>query len=124
MSGARILIVEDRQLDLEPLQRALAGAGHDLIVARDGAEGIEAARREHPELVVCDIGLPRVGGLEVIHTLRSDVSFDRMPIVAVTGHAQPGERDTILAAGANAMFAKPVNAKELLAEIERLLSSR
>ena len=122
MAQARILIIEDQPFDAERAQRVLAGGGYGTFLARDGEEGIQAARRERPALIVCDIGMPKVGGIGVVQALRSDPSFDATPIVAVTGHGEPSDREHLLAIGFDAHFAKPVPGPALLEEIARLLA--
>ena len=121
MEQARILVIEDRPADAELLSRDLKRAGFAIALASDGAQGLAAARRDRPDLVICDIGLPRVGGIEVVSALRADSTFDRMPIIVATGLGESDARALARAVGADAVLTKPVNAEALLGEIRRLL---
>jgi CheY-like chemotaxis protein len=84
---ARILVIEDNRDNRELMQYLLAAFGHVAISARDGETGIDTARRERPDLVLCDIHLPGADGYEVVRKLRTDRTFDSMPVIAVTALA-------------------------------------
>ena len=118
--GARILVIDDSTKDLELASRLLQGAGHVLLTAQDGESGIAIAKRECPDLIVSDIGLPGMGGLEIARRIRRIAELARVPLVAFTGHTGPGDRELILAAGFNGYVAKSYS-EEALAQIEGFL---
>ena len=97
--GARILVIDDNAKDLELATRLLQGAGHAVLTAQDGESGIAIAQRERLDLIVSDIGLPGMGGMEIARRIRRNGGLSRVPLVAYTGHADPGDRELILAAG-------------------------
>jgi two-component system, cell cycle response regulator len=99
----------------------LSAFGHEAIQAHDGEEGIETARREHPDLVLLDIHMPRMDGYEVANHLRKDADFRKTPLVAVTALAMVGDREKILNAGFDGYIAKPVDPEKFSTEVQRYL---
>jgi CheY-like chemotaxis protein len=99
----------------------LEKAGYQLLTARDGISGIEQAKRVQPGLILLDIQLPGLDGLEVIRRLRADPDFRAVPIIALTALAMPGDRERCLAAGATDYMSKPVNLKKLAEMVEEYL---
>src|SRR5689334_18532480 len=106
--GARILVIEDNPANLELMSYLLTAFGHTVLSAMDGEEGLEAARRENPDLIVCDIQIPKIHGLEVAQRLKSHPALRKIPLVAVTAFAMVGDRDKVLAAGFDGYIAKPI----------------
>jgi CheY-like chemotaxis protein len=106
------------------LRRRLARCGYEIIVAEDGAEGIEAAKRERPDLILMDLSLPVLSGWEAARILKACAETKDIPIVALSAHALQGERDKALAAGCDEFEAKPVDLAQLLDKLARLLSGR
>ncbi|MBJ7598035.1 MAG: two-component system response regulator [Candidatus Nephthysia bennettiae] len=118
----KILVVEDNELNRDMLSRRLAKRGYDVEVAGDGAQGIEMAHSIAPDLIVMDVGLPVVDGLEATRRLKAEASTSSIPIVALTANAMPGDQEKALAAGCEAYDTKPVDIPRLLEKIEALLN--
>jgi CheY-like chemotaxis protein len=87
--------------------------GHDVLVAYDGATGLRMARQFHPEIVICDIGLPGLDGYEVARTLKSSAGLDGSFLIALSGYARPEDVERSYAAGYDRHIAKPPNPEEL-----------
>jgi PAS domain S-box-containing protein len=115
-----ILLAEDNEESINTIQDYLLVKGYRVVVARDGAEAIERAREERPELIVMDIQMPGLDGLEATRRLRAEAaqSVATVPIIALTALAMPGDRERCLAAGANEYLSKPVSLKGLVQVIE------
>ena len=123
-AGALILFAEDNMVNIEAYMDYLKSIGHRIIPAVNGYEAIERAQEFKPDLILMDIQMPWMDGLEAIRRLRAMPQFAQTPIIALTALAMPGDRERCLAAGANTYLAKPVGLKMLAAEIERLLGGR
>src|SRR4051812_2065122 len=106
--SARILIIEDKQANLDLMTYLLEAFGHSVKTAMDGEEGLAALRREAPDVVVCDINLPRIDGYEVARQIRADPALRPLPLIAVTALAMVGDREKVLAAGFDGYIAKPI----------------
>ncbi|HZE59390.1 MAG TPA: response regulator [Burkholderiales bacterium] len=119
--AARILIIEDNEANLELMSYLLRAFGHSIVGARDGAQGLEMARSGQADLVLCDIQLPVIGGREIASRLRSDATFERLPLVAVTALAMVGDRETMLAAGFDGYIAKPIAPEAFVQQVEAFL---
>jgi CheY-like chemotaxis protein len=119
--AARILIIEDNPADLELMRFLLQAFGYTPIIAGDGPEGMEAARRENPDLIVCDIQMPGLDGYEVARRLKSDPVLRAIPLVAVTAYAMVGDHDVALAAGFDGYLTKPIAPKTIFAQLEEFL---
>jgi CheY-like chemotaxis protein len=118
-----ILIIEDTREATVMMSDYLENAGYHVLAARDGTSGLEQARRTHPSLILMDIQMPNMDGLEVTRRLRSDPEFRTVPIIALTALAMPGDRERCLAAGATDYITKPVSLKKLAESIEKHLFS-
>lgn len=118
---ARIVLIEDNPANLELMSYLLAAFGYTPLGAMDGAEGLEAAYREMPDLVICDVQLPVMDGLAVARQLRADARMRRIPIIAVTALAMVGDRDRVLAAGFDGYIAKPINPETFVRQVEAFL---
>jgi two-component system, cell cycle response regulator DivK len=118
----RLLLIEDNDLNRDMLSRRLRRRGYEVQVAVDGATGVSAARAEPPDLVIMDLGLPVMDGWEATRLLKEAPETRAVPVIALTAHALPGERDKALAAGCDDYDTKPVELARLLAKIEALLS--
>jgi two-component system, cell cycle response regulator DivK len=117
----RILYVEDNEDNVYMLVRRLRRHGFEVIVARDGAQGIEAARRERPDLVLMDLSLPVLDGWEATRRLKEAVETRAIPVVALSAHAMAGERERALEAGCDDYDTKPVDLDRLLSKIRAQL---
>ncbi len=116
-----ILLIEDARDAIVMLSDYLENAGYRVLAARDGVAGLEQARRTLPSLILMDIQMPHMDGLETTRRLRADPSFRNVPIIALTALAMPGDRERCLAAGATDYITKPVSLKKLAEMIERYL---
>lgn len=121
--GARVLIVEDNPDNLELMTYLLRAFGHTTFAAEDGLQGLETASREQPDLIICDIHLPRVDGYEVARRLKSDDRLKSIPLVAVTALAMVGDRDRVLAAGFDGYVTKPITPELFVPAMEEYLRS-
>lgn len=119
-----ILIVEDNELNRDMLSRRLARRGYHVLLAVDGAEGVDVARASLPDLVLMDMGLPVVDGWEAARRIKHDVATRAIPIVALTAHAMPGDEVRARAAGCDAFDTKPVDLERLIGTIESLIGRR
>jgi two-component system cell cycle response regulator len=118
---ARILIIEDNPANLDLMTYLLKAFGHDTLASRDGEHGLEIARRQRPDLIVCDVQLPGVDGYAVARQLKADAALRAVPLVAVTAFAMVGDRDKVLAAGFNGYIAKPIDPEAFVAHVESFL---
>jgi two-component system CheB/CheR fusion protein len=111
--GRRVLVIEDNEDSAETLREILELAGHALEVAHDGEEGLEKARAFRPEVVLCDIGLPRMNGYEVARAIRAEPALAGIFLVALTGYALPEDQQQAMAAGFDRHLAKPASIEAL-----------
>jgi two-component system cell cycle response regulator DivK len=116
-----ILYVEDNEDNVYMLARRLRRHGFEVVVAADGAQGVEAARRERPDLVLMDLGLPVLDGWEATRRLKEAVETRAIPVVALSAHAMAGERERALEAGCDDFDTKPVDLERLLGKIRAQL---
>jgi len=119
---ARILIIEDNATNLELMAYLLGGFGHTVLSAGDGLEGLEKARQQKPDVIICDVQLPKMDGYEVVRSLRKDPECCQIPTVAVTALAMVGDRERALQAGFDGYLAKPIDPKTFVTQIEAFLS--
>jgi two-component system cell cycle response regulator DivK len=119
----RILLVEDNEMNRDMLSRRLQRKGFAVDMAFDGGQGLEAARRDPPDLVLLDMDLPVVDGWEVARRLKADERTRAVPIIALTAHAMVGDRDRALDAGCDDYDTKPVEFVRLLEKIQILLAA-
>ena len=121
---ARILIIEDNQTNLALMTYLLMAFGHTVHTATDGEEGVARACREVPDLIVCDVHLPKLDGYGVAAQLKHHPALRAMPLVAVTALAMVGDRDKALDAGFNGYIAKPIVPETFVQEVEVFLPSQ
>jgi two-component system cell cycle response regulator DivK len=119
----RILVVEDQEDNRTILRDLLGMAGYELIEATNGAEGIELALREKPDLILMDIQLPLIDGYEATRRIKENADLKATPIVAVTSYALSGDEAKARAAGCDAYVTKPFSPRELLAKVRQYLPS-
>jgi signal transduction histidine kinase len=120
--GPLILLAEDHDINIKTIERFLTTNGYRVAVARNGYEAIERAERDRPDLILMDIQMPDLDGMEATEVLRARPGTTHIPIIALTALAMPGDRERCLAAGANAYLSKPTPLGELAATIRRLLA--
>ena len=118
---ARILLVEDNEMNRDMLSRRLMRRGHEVVTAVDGAEGVERARSENPELILMDMSLPLKDGWTATREIKADAALRAIPIIALTAHAMAGDRDKAMEAGCDDYDTKPVEFDRLLGKIDALL---
>ena len=118
-----ILYVEDNDDNIYMLRNRLTRQGFDVLVARDGASGVDMARSERPDLVLMDLGLPVLDGWEAARRLKADPATCRIPVIALSAHAMAGDRVQALEAGCDDYDVKPVEWPRLLTKIRALLPS-
>jgi CheY-like chemotaxis protein len=118
---ARILLVEDNEMIRDMLSERLARKGFDVHKAVDGAQGVEAAKAEMPDLILMDMSLPVMDGWQAAGHLKSNSETRAIPIIALTAHAIAGDREKTLAAGCDDYTTKPVDFPQLLTKIQTLL---
>ena len=119
---AKILVVEDNALNIKLFCDLLAAHGHEPQAVTDSREALEAARAFQPDLVITDIQLPHVSGMELMQLLRADATLKDVPIMAVTAYAAPGDDERIRAAGAQAYVSKPISVARFAGTVEELLA--
>jgi CheY-like chemotaxis protein len=117
----RILIVEDKASSRELLRTVLEQLGYAVIEASDGDEALRQVRRQAPDLVLMDLQMPARNGYDVLQEIRKDPGLARLPVVAVTANAMPGDEAKVLAAGFTGYIAKPVALAHLRSEVNRIL---
>jgi CheY-like chemotaxis protein len=118
----RVLIIEDNELNSDALSRRLMRRGYDVLLAADGAEGLNMARAETPDLILMDLGLPGIDGWECTRRLKAEPATRTIPIVALSAHAMVGEREKALRAGCDDFSTKPIDFAALLETMARLLT--
>jgi CheY-like chemotaxis protein len=118
---AKILLVEDNEMNRDMLSRRLLKRGHEVTIAVDGLEGVNLAVSETPDIILLDMSLPVMDGWEAAKRLKGDETTSSIPIIALTAHAMAGDREKCIEAGADDYDTKPVDFKRLLGKINDLL---
>jgi two-component system, cell cycle response regulator DivK len=116
-----VLIVEDNELNMKLFHDLLEAHGYDTVGTHKGAEAIELARTHRPDLILMDIQLPDVSGLEVTKWIKDDPDLRRIPVVAVTAFAMKGDEERILQGGCEAYLSKPISIAKFIETVRRLL---
>ena len=118
---ATILIVEDNEANMKLATFLVESAGHSALSATDAESGLLAARREQPDLILLDIQLPGMDGLQAVALLKRDPATSAIPVIALTALAMKGDEERIRAAGCDGYVAKPLNYQQFLAAVARHL---
>lgn len=116
----RVLVVEDNELNLKLFCDLLRAHGYETAPVRDGREAVATARTFMPDLVITDIQLPHISGLDIIGRMKSDPTLKAVPIMAVTAYAGLDDEARIRAAGANAFVTKPISLMRFIEEVRAL----
>jgi two-component system cell cycle response regulator DivK len=116
-----ILYVEDNEFNLKIVRQLLSRTSYRLIEAMDGETGVTTAQNELPDLILMDVQLPKLSGLDATRQLRADSKTAAIPIVVITSFALSGDSEKAMAAGASAYLAKPYSPRELLQKIRDLV---
>ena len=122
MAGELILVIEDNEKNRKLVRDVLTFKGYTIIEAETGEDGVRLAKERQPRLVLMDIQLPGINGIEALRQLRADDTTRSIPVVAVTASAMDRDRQTIMAAGFDAYQSKPLNVKEFMAAVEAILA--
>ncbi|NJK37501.1 MAG: response regulator [Oscillatoriales cyanobacterium SM2_3_0] len=117
----KILLVEDNEMNRDMLKRRLARKGYDVLIAVDGAEGVEITQIEQPNLILMDMSLPIKDGWQATREIKAHPQTRTIPVIALTAHAMAGDREKCLAAGCDDYDTKPIEFSRLLEKIETLL---
>jgi len=117
----KILYVEDNEDNIYMLKSRLTRAGHTVVIATDGAQGVAMAASERPDLVLMDLSLPVLDGWEAARRIKAAPETNRIPIIALTAHAMAGDQEKALAAGCDDFDTKPVDMPRLLGKIHALM---
>jgi len=120
----KILIVEDSPQNMRLLEMVLGAKGYTLLKATDGEEALDMAMREQPDLVIMDVQIPKLSGLEVTRKLRETPAFSHTPIIGITAYAMKGDRERVIESGCDAYLSKPINTRELPEIIAQMLLQR
>lgn len=118
---AKILLVEDNEMNRDMLSRRLARRGYQVLIAVDGGLGVTMARSEAPDLILMDMSLPVLDGWEATRQLKAAPESRSIPIIALTAHAMIGDREKAMEAGCDDYDTKPIEFKRLLGKIEAAL---
>ncbi len=121
MSGKKILIVEDNELNMKLFHDLLEVHGYTTLQTKDGREALELARTHRPDLILMDIQLPEVSGLEVTKWIKADDDLKSIPVIAVTAFAMKGDEEKIRSGGCEAYIAKPISVNSFLETIQKVL---
>ncbi len=119
---AKILLVEDNEINRDMLSRRLERRGYQVVVALDGEQGVAMAQSEAPDLILMDMSLPVLDGWEASHRIKATLDTQAIPIIAITAHAMVGDRERAIAAGCDDYDTKPIDFPRLLEKMERILA--
>jgi CheY-like chemotaxis protein len=118
---AKILLVEDNEMNRDMLARRLQRRGYEVVLAEDGEKAVAMSRSEQPDLILMDLSLPVMDGWEATRTIKADASTTEIPVIALTAHALESDRTKALETGCDDFATKPVDITSLLEQMEALL---
>jgi two-component system cell cycle response regulator DivK len=118
----KVLIVEDNDLNMKLFNDLLVAHGYGTLQTRDGIEALALARQHHPDLILMDIQLPEISGLQVTQWIKKDDDLRMIPVIAVTAFAMKGDEEKIRDGGCEAYIAKPISVASFLRTVEQFLS--
>lgn len=123
MNGAvkTVLVVEDNELNMKLFHDLLEAHGYNILQTKDGMEALRMAREHRPDLILMDIQLPEVSGLEVTKWIKEDENLKAIPVIAVTAFAMKGDEEKIREGGCEAYIAKPISVTSFLQTVQRYL---
>jgi len=122
--GKTILIVEDEPKNMKLLRDLLQRFGYEILEASDGEEGVISAREKIPNLILMDIMMPKMDGLEATRIIKADTKTKHIPVIALTSYAMKGDREKTIEAGCDGYIAKPIDIQEVLKTIENFLTTQ
>ena len=114
-----VLVVEDNDINMKLLHDVLEVHGYNVLQAKDGMEGWRIAREHRPDLILMDIQLPSISGLEATKRLKADETLKSIPVIAITAFAMAGDKEKFLEGGCDAYIAKPISIPNFLQTVER-----
>ena len=117
----KILLVEDNEMKRDMLSRRLIRRGYEVVMAEDGAKGVELANSERPDLILMDLSLPVMDGWEATRTLKANDSTKSIPVIALTAHAMKSDEDKAKEAGCDDFDTKPVDLNRLIEKMDKYL---
>ena len=117
-----VLIVEDNELNMKLFHDLIQAHGYNILQTKDGMEALKLARQHKPDLILMDIQLPEVSGLEVTKWIKEDDELKSIPIIAVTAFAMKGDEEKIREGGCEAYIAKPISVSKFLETVDRFLN--
>lgn len=117
-----VLVVEDNELNMKLFHDLLEAHGYNILQTKDGVEALRIARQHHPDLILMDIQLPEVSGLEVTKWIKEDDALRSIPVVAVTAFAMKGDEEKIREGGCEAYISKPISVTHFLETVQRFLA--
>ena len=117
-----ILIVEDNEKNMKLVRDILRHNGHETIEATTGGEGVRLASEKKPDLILMDIQLPDIDGIEALNRIRKDASLDGVAVIAVSASVMPDDQQKIVTSGFDAFVTKPINLKQFLDTVKRFLA--
>jgi CheY-like chemotaxis protein len=120
----KVLIVEDNPMNMRLIEMILKSDNYLLLKARDGEEALAIAAIDHPDLVLMDIRLPKLSGLEVAKRLRKNGKLGRIPIIALTAHAMKGDEEKAIEAGCDGYVSKPIDTRQLPRLVAKMLAAQ
>ena len=120
---AKVLLVEDNEMNRDMLSRRLIRRGFQVVFAMDGQQGVDLARSERPDIILMDMSLPAIDGWEATRRVKADNATRSVPVIGLTAHAMAGDREKAIEAGCDDYETKPVELDRLISKIERLLGA-
>ena len=117
----KILLVEDNEMNRDMLSRRLIRRGYEVVMAEDGAKGVELANSESPDIILMDLSLPIMDGWEATRTLKANDSTKAIPVIALTAHAMKSDEDKAKEAGCDDFDTKPVDLNRLIEKMDKYL---
>ena len=120
---AKVLLVEDNEMNRDMLSRRLIRRGFEVVFAVDGKQGVDLARSEKPDIILMDMSLPIMDGWEATRCVKSDEATRSVPVIGLTARAMSGDREKAIEAGCDDYDTKPVELDRLIGKIERLLGN-
>ena len=120
----RVLVVEDNENNMKLICLVLEKHGYEPIKAFTGEDGVDKAIQERPDIILMDIQLPDISGIEATQRIRMEDDMQEVPIIAITSYAMSGDREKILNVGCNGYFEKPIDPLTIVEDIEKIVSSK
>lgn len=121
---AHILLVEDNEMNRDMLSRRLVRYGHEVTIAVDGEEGVNKSQTAKPDIILMDMSLPKIDGWEATRRIKADPATAQIPVIALTAHAMPDDKEKALLAGCDDYDTKPVELPRLLEKIQAMIEQR